>query len=173
MDNQSSKYPVVRWKNLVLGVLGLGPSEMLASAGISDTKQNRIDRLRLLELDLEKETDSLAQVALRKRISELTRAIVNPTDERIIAMRAIEEFTFKLTGPSEIDGNAPHFHDLDCSAPWLVDFWMGCWDADALCGYVPGIAPCSIGSNARMIVLVRHGESNSIRFRSSARNVRP
>ena len=116
----------------------IGTGEMLAAAGISDPKQNRIERLQHLEHDLEQETDPLAQAALRKRISELTRAIANPTDERIVAMQAIEEFTFELTGPSEIEGKASDLLELDRTAPWLADFWMGCWDADALCGYVKG-----------------------------------
>ena len=124
----------------------VGGDQVLAAAGIPDPKQNRIERQEHLKRDLEREEDPLIQAGLRKRIAELDRAISNPKDERIVAMRAIEEFTFELTGPAELEGEKLLQLRLDGRAPWVINFWMGCWDADAMSGFTKGSLQIPVAS---------------------------
>ena len=48
-------------------------------------------------------------------------------------------YAYVLASPVELTD--PHGWldgHTDPATPWTVDFWLGGWDADALCGYVRG-----------------------------------
>ncbi|MGW2031023.1 hypothetical protein [Streptomyces spinosus] len=114
------------------------PEMVLAETGIGDPYESRIKRRELLVSDLARETDPVRVAGLRKRIRELDIAVANPQDERVINLTALEEFNFPLTGKAVADGEALGDLTPDVTRPWTVDFWMGGWDADLLCGYLKG-----------------------------------
>ncbi|HEV3086881.1 MAG TPA: hypothetical protein VGX96_06610 [Candidatus Elarobacter sp.] len=111
-------------------------AKVLTAAGIADPRADRAERRALLLGEHGRERDPLRRRTLEKRIAELDKALANPRDERIVAMRAIEEFAFGLNGEAAAHGLSGAVCDL--TAPWPIEFWMGCWDADALSGYMSG-----------------------------------
>jgi hypothetical protein len=112
--------------------------KVLASTGVRDPLENRRERRRLLLEDLEREPDELRRAGLRKRVRELDIAIREPTNERLVNMRAIEEFRFGLNGPSKVVDPQGLLGAVTQPADWPIDFWMGGWDPDVLCGYMKG-----------------------------------
>lgn len=106
---------------------------------------NRLRRRESLELLLGATTDDVERAALETRIEQL--AIVEQwwnlsqgsPGNRPIDRRAAQ-LALQASGWN-IDMNGKIFTNLvdgDESLPWNVEFWMGGWDGDALCGYVKG-----------------------------------
>lgn len=112
--------------------------KVLAATGVRDPLENRRERRRLLVEELQRETDELRRAGLRKRVRELEIAIREPTNERLVNMRAIEEFRFGLNGPAEMADPQGLLGGVPQAADWPIDFWLGGWDPDVLCGYMKG-----------------------------------
>ncbi len=91
-------------------------------------------RLAALKRDLAKEQDPVARTALEGRIAELTFAVANPGDRRVLVRNFVERFGFSMVG----DATATGIDGVDTSAPWRIDFWLGGWDPDLLCLYMKG-----------------------------------
>jgi hypothetical protein len=91
-------------------------------------------RLATLERDLEAERDPTARTALEGRIAELTFAVANPNDRRVLVRNFVERFGFPIQGDATVSG----IDGLDTSAPWRIDFWLGGWDPDLLSLYMKG-----------------------------------
>lgn len=47
-------------------------------------------------------------------------------------------YDFPITGPSQVDGPDDLVNMIDSSSPWRIEFWMGGWEPDVLCGFVYG-----------------------------------
>jgi hypothetical protein len=116
-----------------IGFVGNSP-EVAQATGITNAAAYRQQRSSLLQQDLASETDPVRRDALQKRIDELGLGSI-----RVTSLRFQLSYEFELRGPNEWDdpagvlGPAPQ-----AGASWLARFWMGAWDADALCGYVQG-----------------------------------
>jgi hypothetical protein len=116
--------------------------EAADAAGIMDYAAYRRSRKRELKADLSEEKDIGRQEALRKRIRELEKT-ENPDEEtnmrplRSLGWRV--DYGFDLSGPARVtDEQSALGGVIGISAPWRTRFWMGAWDADALCGYMRG-----------------------------------
>ena len=87
------------------------------------------------QADLAHEQDATARTALEGRIAELTFAVANPGDRRVLVRNFVERFGFphgrRARRPPGVGG-------VDTSAPWRIDFWLGGWDPDLLCLYMKG-----------------------------------
>lgn len=113
------------------------PVRIAHAAGIVSPGAHRSVRKRLLEADLDRTADPTERAALEKRINELEKA--DPSNMRMLSMILTQTRRFDLDGKAEIrgaDGMLPH--PADTSRPWPIEFWMGGWDADALCGFMSG-----------------------------------
>jgi hypothetical protein len=104
------------------------------ATGITNRAAYRASRRGLLEADLTNTADPVARAALERRIAELAKGSI-----RLSALGFQMSYAFDLRGPSE-------WHDPEgtlgpppgAGAPWSIGFWLGAWDADALCGFVQG-----------------------------------
>lgn len=123
-----------------MGARGLrtDPEQVLAETGVDDPLDNRRERRRTLARELSNASDPLLRAGLARRIAELDIGLADPTDERVVNLTAIEEFTLELAGPATVQGQLPDNLQVDVEPPWLVDFWMGGWDADLCCGFMKG-----------------------------------
>lgn len=113
----------------------LGNSPQVAAAtGITDRALYRQLRRNLLQTDLASETDPIHRAALEKRIDELAKGSILVTS---LGFQLTYEYDLRglneWTDPDNEIGFTP-----SSSAVWSIRFWMGGWDADALCGYVLG-----------------------------------
>lgn len=112
--------------------------KVLAATGIPNPLQSRVERRARLLSDLEEQRDPLRREVLRRRIRELEIAIHEQKNERLVVMRAIEEFSFTMNGDAEISHHLPFPGRVMVEEPWSIDFWMGGWDPDAMSGYMSG-----------------------------------
>jgi hypothetical protein len=123
--------------------------EAADAAGIMDYRAYRRCRKEKLEADLRKVKALERKEALRKRIRELEKTeralekAENPDEEtnmrphRSLGWRV--DYRFDLSGPAGVaDEHNALGGVVGKSAPWRTQFWMGAWDADALCGYMRG-----------------------------------
>jgi hypothetical protein len=107
------------------------PPQLLQAIGIPDLEAHRREREERLRADLDASEDEVEQAALGKRLAELGR--LRPW---------VLPYGFdvgELGGSGSVEGDDPALTaGLDLDAPWPVHFWLGGWDADALCGYAHG-----------------------------------
>ncbi len=84
--------------------------------------------------------DAVLIVNLRGRLAELDFAVANPGDRRVLAKSFVERFGFPVTGSDPvIQGSETALGGkLDPASPWMVTFWIGGWDPDALCAFLEG-----------------------------------
>ncbi|WP_437685252.1 hypothetical protein [Sorangium sp. So ce176] len=108
------------------------------ATGIVDPLAYRRRRKALLEADLQQTDDPVARAALGKRISELS--IVAPERLQVATLMVYNDYRFDINGPTRIaDATRSLGVQVDTTRDWPIAFWMGAWDADALCGYVRGM----------------------------------
>ena len=113
-------------------------SEVKLATGVTDPLAYRAARLALLNADLAAAIDPTERQALQQRIAQLTDDPAAP-DIRIGSLGFRVEYDFTLRGPNVwedpngILGPAPA-----ANAVWRATYWMGGWDADALCGFMRG-----------------------------------
>ena len=109
-------------------------AEVREATAIPDAAAYRQQRRAALAADLITETDTTKKAALQGRIDELQRGGI-----RITALGFKLSYEFELRGPNSwsdpglVLGSAPA-----TAAVWKTSYWMGGWDADALCGFVRG-----------------------------------
>ncbi|MGI8801574.1 MAG: hypothetical protein ACR2KV_05285 [Solirubrobacteraceae bacterium] len=101
-------------------------AEIAGATGIDDFLRHRRDRAAALERALAGTGDPLRAAALRRRLAALSP---------VARMRVTYALDLgELGGAGWVEGPAA----VDSAAPWPLRFWMGAWDADALCGFVLG-----------------------------------
>jgi len=108
--------------------------EIPKQIGISDVGQYQKDRQTKLE-DLEKsEKNPVKRLALQKRLKDLKDRGFGPVPF-FVGLR----WRYVLEGPwyQVVDQKGLLKHRVDGSS-WIADFWVGCWDADTLSGYLVG-----------------------------------
>lgn len=128
---------------VVLDGMTRDPIRVADATGILDPVAYRLRRKEHLEADLAHTTDPTEKAALRKRIRELS--VTDPANLRVLALSLTESWKFGVNGPARVDDPEGRLAPApDIGKPWPVAFWMGGWDADALCGYLRGMLtiPC-------------------------------
>lgn len=123
------------------------PAGIAAATGISSLADVWADRLQRLRGDLEN-ADEPERTAIQERITFLEAR----TGIRFFGARMRYRYPLKtepeLTDPQGVLPEAP---SLDA---WFAEFWLGGWDADALCGYclgtltIPGVGESISRSNS-------------------------
>ncbi|MBT8400145.1 MAG: hypothetical protein KJO98_06690 [Rhodothermia bacterium] len=114
----------------------LDPNRIAEATGIVDPVRFRAEKAEALKLDLEAETDETSMAALQKRIRELR--INDDATLRVLSLSLVQSWRFDLNGPATVNSKGADIDPVDTAAPWPIDFWMGGWDADSLCGFVSG-----------------------------------
>jgi hypothetical protein len=119
------------------------------ATGIVDAIAYRRERRALLEAELAGTGDAVARAALGKRIAELV--IERPDALQVATLGVYNDYRFEINGPARVvdpGGRLAGAHgDIDQSRDWPIAFWMGCWDSDALCGYVRGMLSVPLRSD--------------------------
>ena len=107
---------------------------VLQKTGIVDPAAYRQARQSLLENDLVQTVDPQDREGLELRIDELGLGSI-----RRNSLGFQLDYKFELRGPNSLE-DPDDLLGLGVLAgePWNVEFWMGGWDADALCGFVDG-----------------------------------
>ena len=68
-------------------------------------------RLAALKRDLAQEQDPVARTALEGRIAELTFAVANPGDRRVLVRNFVERFGFNMVGDATATGHRRGRHE--------------------------------------------------------------
>lgn len=113
------------------------PGEISEATGISDLVEEWRRRIDLLKLKLQDTSDDIERAALIMRMNAMDEGIKRD---------AAGEFYGKMPYYIPIVGIAPEVEDpenllgidQDENKKWHVEFWMGGWDFDALCGFIQG-----------------------------------
>lgn len=122
---------------LELGGFISEPERIARATGIISPGTYRTERRCQLEHELEAVTDATTRAAVSKRIEELE--VSDPADMRVLGLSLTQTRRFELDGPAVIEsGDGYLAQNFDTQRSWPIEFWMGAWDADALCGYVSG-----------------------------------
>jgi hypothetical protein len=100
-----------------------------SATGIDDFLGYRLERAGALERELVADPGPVRAAGLRRRGAALTGVA------RMRVSYALE--LGARGGAGQVEGPVPS-PELDLRAPWPLRFWMGAWDADALCGFVAG-----------------------------------
>lgn len=125
--------------------IALEPETVSSATGIWDPLGAVQERRTALQAELDAlpagsgRSDEAA--ALRGRIAELGIGIDRKgRDRRVQALHAVEHFGFDLTGTCSVRADPDLVGGtLDRAAPWLINFWMGGWDADTMCAFMRGV----------------------------------
>jgi hypothetical protein len=115
-------------------------AEIAEATGIMDYVGYRGERKEELEADLEGADDPVLRAALRRRIADLNESLdPEKRDIRVGILGASLVYRFAIRGPAEVVGDRDVLRGvIGTSPPWPIEFWVGGWDADALCGYMRG-----------------------------------
>lgn len=108
-------------------------TEVRAATGIGDPVLFRQQRAQAVASDLAAETDPARRLALQARLDELARGGIRRT-----SLGFQLDYDFALRGPNRLDDPHGVLGFTPVPKNWQVAFWMGGWDADALCGYTKG-----------------------------------
>ncbi len=122
---------------------GAPPGEVAAALGGVCPPEFRRRRRSALEAVLSATEDPIQAVALRKRIADIERGLTDI--ERRGGDIATSSLGFALSYRIVMDGPWVEVQDSDGvlggtvdSSAWISSFWVGAWDADALCAYMKG-----------------------------------
>jgi hypothetical protein len=109
-------------------------AEVAEATGAMNYVGYRQERKEQLEAALKGTNDPVSRAALQKRIADLEER-----DIRVGILGASLIYRFAIRGPAEVVGERDVLGGtVGTSPPWPIEFWMGGWDADALCGYMRG-----------------------------------
>jgi hypothetical protein len=115
--------------------VGAAPAqEVLDAIGVKNPVQWRLSRKELLQKDLPNAATAAERCAIEKRIRDLD--IKGPA---IGTVSYGMHYDFALHGPGGVtDTRNKIGMNIDFAADWPIQFWVGGWDADALCAYMRG-----------------------------------
>ena len=118
------------------GRVPLDLADSLGLGGPGGPRRYREERARRVREALEQATDATEQVALAKRLADLT------SDDRPQPLGTLlAAFTYRLQlegADPEVADEAGQLGGVVADAPWPLELWIGAWDADALCAFVQG-----------------------------------
>jgi len=110
-----------------------GLTDIVQATGISDLADVWRTRKAAVDRALQEATDDVTRTALEARSALLGNTRLSGS----FSFRMMYSFELQGSGdcrdPDSFLPGTPTFAD-----PWLVDFWLGGWDADALSGFMKG-----------------------------------
>jgi hypothetical protein len=110
---------------------------ILEEAGVGEAKD--IDayvqrREVALKAALDETSDSLERLRLSTRLRHLARRRLGPVP-MIVGLR----YNYTLEGPwVDVKDSGGSLGLIVDYGAWFITIWVGCWDADFLCGYIKG-----------------------------------
>jgi hypothetical protein len=130
-DLQTSELKIQRSVGVVFDPAALGES----GVGDPDTfVARRIAAIDALLGDSHAGLTPVARLGLESRKAQLLRRGNGP-----VPLPFGVRYRYVLEGPwVEVRDPAKKLKAAVDLGPWIVDLWLGCWDADALCGYLKG-----------------------------------
>jgi len=118
--------------------------DVAEATGIMDYRGYRVERRQHLQQLLEKTTDETQRLALQKRIHWLEKdsQYGGLTLAALQFLGMIAQYKFGVNGPPAytkvLDEHNVLGGRVGIDADWPLEFWMGGYDADTLCGYMKG-----------------------------------
>jgi hypothetical protein len=114
---------------------GAAPNpDALLEAGVGDPRLYLQRRRSDLEALLSRATDDAEKLRLETRLKHLGRRGLGP-----VPMAVGLRYRYVLDGPwADVQDPGKVLGVTVEYAPWLINLWVGCWDADGLCGYMMG-----------------------------------
>lgn len=113
--------------------------DALARAGIGTPEAYVQTRMDNLSNALKTEQDELEKVRLEARLKHIKQRRLGPVP-LFVGLR----YRYVLDGPWVTFKDPRKVLGLEIdSTPWIADLWVGCWDADLLCGYMIGSLICA------------------------------
>ena len=116
------------------GVRTLDNARLMSVLGTTDLSAFRAARKQALATDLSNTMDPTQKKNLQQRLAQM-----DSTDLPLSALGFSVPYSFKIpdSARSATDPDAALGPGL-LTKPWQLDWWMGAWDADALCGFMDG-----------------------------------
>jgi hypothetical protein len=108
-------------------------ADVRLATGILDATTYRQTRRSQLQGDLASATDPNQQLALQRRIAELGQGGI-----RLSSLGFKLSYQFALRGPNVWEDPNQLLGLPSANPAWMMNLWMGGWDADALSGFVQG-----------------------------------
>ena len=108
--------------------------EAAQSTGIADPLAFRRERCKQLQGELAAATDPIVQSALNQRLAQLTVE----SGIQVASLGFKLTYRFDLRGPNRAE-DAQGVLGVRPGEAWPIEFWMGAWDADALCAFTKGV----------------------------------
>lgn len=109
----------------------MGGNDIVENTGIWDIDEVILQRISLLENDLKKISNEIERFNILERINFLRTRFAG------MFFNVRVNWNLQLKGTINFENNT-HINIFD-NAPWILNFWMGGWDTDGLCGYLSGI----------------------------------
>lgn len=108
----------------------------VAKAG--GAQEFRAERRRALVAELQGTRNPARERILRQRIDQFEMD-ADPNNARIVHLSSVQDWDFELRIRRRVtDPGGRIGARINESVPWTIQFRMGAWDADALCGFVRG-----------------------------------
>ncbi|MGY1640624.1 hypothetical protein ACI782_05750 [Geodermatophilus sp. SYSU D00703] len=128
--------------HLFAGLFGSGAERASAdireSTGIGDLASLWRDRVSRLREDVETAAEP-ERTAIQERLEFLERNLAAPGGGASRFFGARVRYGYELTSPPILeDPDGWLAASVDSTSPWPVEFWLGGWDADVLCGFCRG-----------------------------------
>ncbi len=121
--------------------IAIQSAEVAEATGVMDYAAMRRRRRGDLAGQLEHTTDPTVAAGLRKRIAALDADVhlvgARLAGEQFLGMQA--SYAYPLNGTPQVED--PHGTlggTIGTSQPWPLQFWLGGYDVDSLCGYMRG-----------------------------------
>jgi hypothetical protein len=117
------------------GVDQLTTQEIGTLLGGASPPAYRAARQATLQADLTNEADATRAANLRHRIDQLAQSGIQLG---ALTFKVNYHFPVPAASRAVVDPNNSLGMANPTAQPWTVAWWMGCWDADALSGFVSG-----------------------------------
>jgi hypothetical protein len=126
------------FQGLFAGGVEEAPAEIREATGIGDLASVWADRVARLQQDVKTAAEP-ERTAIRERLEFVEANLAAPGGGASRFFGARLRYGYELTSTPVVqdpDGWLPS--SIDAAGPWRVDFWLGGWDADVLCGFCWG-----------------------------------
>jgi hypothetical protein len=122
---------------LFAGGVEAAPEEIREVTGIGDLAAVWTARVSRLDQDLTTAVEP-QRTAVQERLEFLERNLAAPGGGASRFFGARLRYGYELTSAPQVEDPDTWLPPLDGDRPWRVEFWMGGWDADVLCGFCRG-----------------------------------
>jgi hypothetical protein len=130
--------PTFPYSDLFAGGVEIGVDDIRDATGESGLIATWNTRLTALEQELSNAPEP-HRTGIGERIDFLRRNLATPAGGAARFFLALMRYDYRLTSPPKItDPDGWISSHVASDVPWTVTFWLGAWDADALCGYARG-----------------------------------